>query len=73
MLDFSCAEGAKNKAKKASAKKLMPLVGVSLKDLWKYSNTNGLRAASKAFILNYNTLYVLKNCTRFNWLLIYTI
>ena len=27
------------------------LVGVSLKDLWKSSNINGLQAASKAFIL----------------------
>ena len=26
------------------------LVGVSLKDLWKSSNINGLQAASKAFI-----------------------
>ena len=27
------------------------VVGVSLKDLWKSSNINGLQAASKAFIL----------------------
>lgn len=27
------------------------LVGVSLKDLWKSSNINGLQAASKVFIL----------------------
>ena len=27
------------------------MVGVSLKDLWKSSNINGLQAASKVFIL----------------------
>lgn len=29
---------------------LSRMVGVSLKDLWKYSNINGLQAASKAII-----------------------
>ena len=32
-------------------KKAVFLVRVSLKDLWKSSNINGLQAASKAFIL----------------------
>lgn len=30
---------------------ILRMVGVSLKDLWKSSNINGLQAASKAFIL----------------------
>lgn len=34
------------------------MVGVSLKDLWKSSNINGLQAASKAFILNMRKIKV---------------
>lgn len=38
---------------------LSRMVGVSLKDLWKSSNINGLQASSKALILNFERLHYL--------------